>query len=101
MIDDEEICELLLAEIRERFPLYESVIETVGSSRVVTCNATGGAKGFLPYPVVEHDEFTSKSLRDVVDVVDALRRRGCAEVFLVFVDSGGSLTFYRTSAVRA
>ncbi|RNF25969.1 uncharacterized protein Tco025E_01837 [Trypanosoma conorhini] len=101
MIHDDEICALLLEEVQERFPLYDSAIESVGSWRVVMCSFTGGAKGFVPYPVVERDEFTSKSLRAVVEVVDALRGRGCAEVFLVFVDSGGTLTFYRANTLRA
>ncbi|RNF09254.1 hypothetical protein TraAM80_02297 [Trypanosoma rangeli] len=100
MINDEEICALLLEDIHERFPLHESVLESVGSWRVVTCSFAGGAKGFVPYPVVEQNEFTSACLRTVVEVVDALRGRGCTEVFLVFVDSGGSLTFYRANTLR-
>ncbi|KEG15256.1 hypothetical protein DQ04_00131150 [Trypanosoma grayi] len=101
MPDDAQTCALLLDEIRDRLPLYTSEIAEVCGWRVVCSSYTGGAKAFVMCPVVEHDEFTSKTLRSVEGVVDELRRRNCVDVFLVFIDTGGSFSFYRVNTLRA
>ncbi|ORC90058.1 uncharacterized protein TM35_000091080 [Trypanosoma theileri] len=102
MIDDAQVCALLLDEIRERLPLYKSEVTTLDTKRhVVISSFAESAKVFLPYPVVENSDFTMTELQGLVNAVDTLRQGECTDFYLVFIDSGGSFSFYRMNTLKA
>ncbi|CBH10283.1 hypothetical protein, conserved [Trypanosoma brucei gambiense DAL972] len=100
MIDDVRICHLVLQDVKERLPLYESRLEAVNNSHVVISCWNESVKAFVPVPVSEDVEFTSDVLHEVVSLVDGLRQLGCTDFFVVFVDSGGTLSFYHVDTLR-
>ncbi|KAH9598764.1 hypothetical protein LSM04_001136 [Trypanosoma melophagium] len=102
MIDDAHVCAFLLDEIRERLPFYKSEVITLDAKRhVVKSSFADGVKVFIPFSVVEQSNFTMEELQGLVDSMDALRQGECTEFYLVFIDSGGSFSFYRINALKA
>lgn len=102
-----DIAELVLLDIRQRLPFWETAIQNLDStqsfilSKERSTSASGNRpKCFLPIMASPTTNIDSHIVLLIHNMIGLASPKGDAEAFLAFCDAGGTIVYYACECIK-